>query len=157
MPEQDLTGQLGSARVSVHVDGGAAGPLHDSLVTRAVQFVLSSERVREAEVSVTLFPDEAMRRLNRQHLGHDYVTDVIAFPLWEPGEPVVGEICVGLEQARHQALEAGVSVDEELARLVVHGMLHVLGWEHPEEHSARLDCPMWRRQEEVVRMVLEEL
>jgi probable rRNA maturation factor len=156
MPEKGVAGPLGSASLAVHVDGEIVGGLHDVLVARAVRSVLSSEGVHEAEVSVTLLPDDEIRTLNREHLGHDRVTDVIAFPLWERGEPVVGDLCVGLEQARRQAVEAGVSLEEELARLVVHGMLHVLGWEHPEEPAARLESAMWRRQEELVRGVLEE-
>jgi probable rRNA maturation factor len=156
MPEKGVAGPLGSASVSVHVDGEIVGGLHDALVARAVRSVLSSEGVREAEVSVTFLPDEAIRTLNREHLGHDWVTDVMAFPLWEGGGPVVGDVCVGLEQARRQAVEAGVPLDEELVRLVVHGTLHVLGWEHPEESAPRLESAMWRRQEELVRGVLEE-
>lgn len=151
----DLADSLESGGLSVHVDGEAAGGLHDRLLSRAVEVVLSSEGVPEAEVSVTLLVDEEMRDLNRKHLGHDYVTDVIAFPLWEPGELVVGDICIGLEQARRQATELGASVAEELVRLTVHGTLHVLGWEHPEEAGGREESTMWRRQEELVRAVLK--
>lgn len=106
-------------------------------------------------LSVALVDDEDIRRLNREHLGHDRVTDVIAFPLWERGEPVVGDVYVGLEQARRQAAAEGVPFEEELVRLVVHGTLHVLGWDHPEEASERGGSPMYRLQERIVRVVVQ--
>lgn len=107
------------------------------------------------EISVALLADADIRRLNREHLGHDRVTDVVAFPLWEEGEPVVGDVYVGLEQARRQAAAEGVPLAEELVRLAVHGTLHVLGWEHPEEASEREASPMYRRQERIVRAVVQ--
>ncbi len=85
---------------------------------------------RNGEVSVIFLRDEEMLPINRQFLNHDYPTDVIAFNLEEsPDEPLDGEIYVGFEQARRQAREFGVSFRQELRRLVVHGMLHLLGWE----------------------------
>lgn len=152
--EMDLADSFESPSVSVLVDGGETGGLYDHLLSRAVRMVLSSEGVQAADMSVTLLVDESIQTLNREHLGHDYVTDVIAFPLWAPGEPVVGEICLGLEQARRQASEVGACVDEELVRLTVHGTLHVLGWEHPGADGEREGSAMWRRQEELVKMVL---
>lgn len=130
--------------------------IHDELLARAVRTVLSSEGVREARLSIAVFGDEPMRAMNREHLGHDSPTDVIAFPLWEPGEPVVGDVYLGVEQARRQAADEGVSLEEELVRLVVHGTLHVLGWDHPDVDVARQETPMWRRQEDLVRVVCAE-
>lgn len=108
------------------------------------------------ELSVALLDDPDIRRLNHEHLGHDRVTDVIAFPLWDEGEPVVGDVYVGFEQARRQAAAEGVPLEEELVRLVVHGTLHVLGWDHPEEAAGREASPMYRLQERIVRAVVDE-
>ncbi len=88
---------------------------------------------------------ERVRDLNRQHFGRDSTTDVIAFALPHPGL-LVGDIYVCPAVARATASETGISEEEELLRLVVHGTLHVLGYEHPEGAERRLSL-MWRVQE----------
>ena len=145
------------AGLSVEVGDEVLNGAHDELLARAARTVLSSEGVREAQLSIALLDDRAIRALNRKHLGHGRPTDVIAFPLWESGETVVGDVYVGVEQARRQAVDEGVTLDEELVRLVVHGTLHVLGWDHSGADAARQDTPMWRRQEELVRIVCAEV
>jgi probable rRNA maturation factor len=135
-------------------DGGRPGVPADDL-ERAVRAACASQDVEEAEVSVALLGDAAIARLNQRHLGHAGPTDVLAFALWEGDEPVVGDIYVGFEQAARQARDVGVTLDEELVRLVVHGTLHVLGLAHPDDAAAREDSAMYRTQEKVVRAVME--
>lgn len=106
-----------------------------------------------AEVSVTFLGPVRMRRLNRAHLGHDAVTDVISFALPGPDGSLVGDVYICRAQAARNAVTHGVSLREELVRLVVHGTLHVLGHDHPEGAS-RTASPMWRRQERYVRRLL---
>lgn len=120
----------------------------------AVRRTLTAEGVEEAEISLTLLDDEAIRALNRSYLGKDRPTDVLAFSLGEEGPPL-GDVYVGVDQARRQAADQGVPLDEELVRLAVHGTLHVLGYDHPEGPE-REGSPMFSRQEELVRSVLEE-
>ncbi|MBT8336520.1 MAG: rRNA maturation RNase YbeY [Gemmatimonadetes bacterium] len=121
----------------------------------AARAALEARDVDRAELSVTLVDDATIRTLNREHLGHDRPTDVIAFGLWQPGDPVVvGDVYVGLDQALQQAAELGVSAEEELIRLVVHGTLHVTGMDHPEAADERADSAMYRLQERVVADVL---
>lgn len=119
-------------------------------VRAAVCAALSDMAVTEADVSVSLLADDRIAALNREYLGHAGPTDVLSFPLYRKGEPVVGEICVGLEQARRQAASLDVPFHEEIARLAVHGTLHVLGLDHPAG-AGRLASAMWRRQERIVR------
>jgi probable rRNA maturation factor len=116
---------------------------------------LASERVRDAMLSITFVSNAAMARLNAKHLGHRGATDVISFGFRGSGThaPVVGDIYIAPAMARANALEHGVPVREELARLVVHGTLHVLGYDHPEA-DARMKSPMWKRQERVLARVL---
>jgi rRNA maturation RNase YbeY len=66
--------------------------------------------------------------MNREFLKHDYVTDVIAFPLGEDGG-VEGEIYINLDAARKQAREYGVTYTQESRRLLIHGALHLLGYD----------------------------
>ncbi len=100
------------------------------VVTLAERVARAEAPGRNGQVSVVFLPDEEMVVLNRQFLNHDYPTDVMAFNLEEsPDEELDGEIYIGYEQARRQARELGVPFEQELRRLVVHGMLHLLGWE----------------------------
>ena len=140
--------------IEVQVDPGGWEEAPVPLVASAVRTTLEEEGVEAGEVSVALLDDDAIRALNRTHLGHDRVTDVIAFALWDEGRPVVGDVYLGWRQALRQAEEAGVATEEELVRLAVHGTLHVLGWEHPEEADARPGSEMYRRQETLVSRVL---
>lgn len=124
----------------------------EPLVRSAVEAVLRLIEVDEASISVTLLGDDAIAEINSQYLGHEGPTDVISFPLWENGEPVVGDIYVGLEQARRQAEDMAVPLPQELRRLVIHGTLHVLGYDHPEGEE-REDSEMWLLQEQILREV----
>ena len=130
-------------------------PLAAARVEAIARATLASERVREAMLSVTFVSNAAISRLNARHLRHRGATDVISFGFRGAGKdaPVIGDIYIAPAVARANALEHGVPIREELARLVVHGTLHVLGYDHPEE-DARTTSPMWKRQERVLARVL---
>lgn len=117
-------------------------------VRRAVHAVLDGEGVGPASVSVTFVAAGAMRALNRERIGRDRATDVIAFGLSHPGQ-VVGDVYVCPAVAQRQVCDRG-ALQEELLRLVVHGTLHVLGYDHPDG-VGRTRSAMWRRQERYVR------
>jgi probable rRNA maturation factor len=137
----------------VRIDAVGLRPvLSVPLARRAVVAVLDGERAGAASVSVTFLTAARMRALNRRALGHDRATDVIAFPLPHDGL-LAGDVYVCPSIARRQAREAGIPEREELLRLVVHGMLHVLGYEHPAG-MARVRSAMWRRQERYLRQLL---
>ena len=124
------------------------------ILERAVRIALRHESIGAASISVTLLNDARIAALNHQYLEHDGPTDVISFPLFEPGEPPVGDIYIGFEQAKRQAAELSVDLEHELARLAIHGTLHVLGYDHPED-GAREGSEMWQVQEAILRQVLE--
>jgi len=123
-------------------------------VRRGVRTTLRARRVSHAEISVTLAGDPAMARMNRRWLGHARTTDVLAFPLYAAGETVLGDLYIGLDQARRQAKQLGVAVREEVARLAIHGTLHVLGFDHPEG-ARREKSEMWRIQERILAEVMK--
>ena len=129
--------------------GGRARGLSGSEVRRIADAVLLGER-REAELSVSFVGRATMRALNREHKGKDRPTDVLAFSLSQPGNRLVGDIYICPTVAREQADRLGLSPRQELARLVVHGVLHVLGHDHPDGPD-REQSPMWRRQERYLR------
>ena len=119
------------------------------LLERAVSAAAEARGVREGEISLTLLDDPGIADLNQRFLGHEGPTDVISFALYEEGELPVGDVYVGLDQAARQAGENGVPLPQELARLAVHGTLHVLGEDHPEG-AERVESAMWRLQERIV-------
>jgi probable rRNA maturation factor len=143
-----------SRRILVLLDAGAWPRAPKRALTQAVKAACHSLDIDDAEISLALVDDATMGELSRAHLGKEGPTDVLAFALYQEGEPVLGDVYVGLEQARRQAADAGVSLREELVRLVVHGTLHVLGMDHPAEGRARARSPMYVRQEALVREVL---
>ena len=99
--------------------------------------------------------DREIAALNWRHLRHRGPTDVIAFGFAPAarGGPVVGDVYIAPAVARRNAAEHGRGVREETLRLVVHGVLHVLGYDHPAGES-RYESPMWRRQERLLRSAL---
>ncbi len=110
--------------------------------------VLRGERT-DAFISVTFLGRESMRRLNARHKGVDRPTDVLAFALPGPDGRAVGDVYLCASVARNEARTRGLAVREELIRLIVHGTLHALGWNHPEGET-RTRSAMWRRQERYV-------
>lgn len=135
--------------------GGERVPLSRVRIEEVARRVLAAERVRDALVSVTFVSARRMALLNRRHLGHAGATDVISFGFRRatPRDPVVGDIYIAPSVARENAGAAGVGVREEIARLVVHGVLHVLGYDHPEG-PGRETSAMWRRQEVLLARLL---
>jgi rRNA maturation RNase YbeY len=138
---------------TVHVaTEGVRIPIARERVASVAEGVLRAERVRDATVSVAFVTDRRIAELNRRHLGHPGPTDVISFA-FEPVSrkvEVVGDVYISPGVARRNARAHGRGVREELLRLVVHGMLHVVGHDHPEDDS-RYRSPMWKRQEQLLR------
>jgi probable rRNA maturation factor len=134
---------------------GVRSPLSRARVADVARQVLRSEGVRDALLSVALVNRRRMRALNREHLDRLGDTDVIAFGFSRVGSrgPIVGDVYISPDAARASARENGVSVRQELARLVVHGTLHVLGYDHPED-GRRMRSAMWQRQERLVARLM---
>lgn len=122
-------------------------------VKAIVASVLDGEGAGPSTIHVTFVSSPRMRALNRSTFGRDYATDVIGFSL-PHGDALVGDVYICPATARRSARRLGITSREELTRLVVHGVLHVLGHDHPTGDS-RTQSPMWRRQEGYVREVLE--
>jgi len=132
-------------------------PLGRARVMGIVRTVLQAEGVEDALISVAFLSRRAIAALNRKHLGRAGATDVIAFGLARTDRkvPVIGDIYISPEVAREHAREHGVGVREEIARLTVHGTLHVLGHDHPEGGD-RTESRMWKRQEALLAKALRK-
>ncbi len=141
--------------MSVVVDvatAGARAPLSRDAVGSLARRTLKREHVRHALVSIAFVDSATMARLNRRHLGRAGPTDVISFAFARATarDPVVGDVYISPEVGRQNARARGIGVRDEFARLVVHGVLHVLGYDHPENDD-REHSEMWRRQERLLR------
>ena len=115
---------------------------------RIIEVLEETARVHEvddlAEVSLMFTDDETIHEMNREYRGIDRPTDVLSFALEEgeeeeiyggPEENLLGDIIISVETATRQAEEYGHSVEREMAFLALHGMLHLLGYDHMEEEE----------------------
>jgi probable rRNA maturation factor len=130
-------------------------PLPASTVRRVVSAVLAGERRRagvSTAVSVSFLGPLRMRRLNAEYKGHDRPTDVLSFSLQSPDGPRLADVYICTAVAKREARARRIPVREELIRLIVHGTLHALGYDHPEDER-RERSAMWRRQERYVEVL----
>jgi probable rRNA maturation factor len=125
--------------------------IDQATVKELVEATLRGERIQNALISVAFVGRSAIARLNGKYLRHDGPTDVISFGMGRaaPGMPAIGDIYICPDVARVNAKRNRVPVSEELARLVVHGTLHVAGHDHPDDES-RTKSSMWKRQERIL-------
>jgi len=112
------------------------------------------------EISILLAGDGRMRKLNRLYRGKDRTTDVLSFPQVAGGGRYdafpcpLGDIVISLPQARRQAKEHGATFYEELARLLIHGLLHLLGYDH--EKNAYQARKMRKLEQELFDGILKK-
>jgi probable rRNA maturation factor len=125
--------------------------LSEQRVRDLVRATLASENVHDALISVAFVGTTTVARLNKEFLSHGGPTDVISFGMKRVAKssPVIGDIYICAQVAARNAKALGIRVSDELARLVVHGTLHVLGYDHPEG-ATRTSSPMWKRQERIL-------
>jgi probable rRNA maturation factor len=107
-------------------------------------------------LTILITDDEQLRRLNRQFLENDEPTDVLSFPDGDldpdSGTTYLGDIAISFPRAAEQAAAARHPVENELRFLVVHGVLHLLGYDHAEPEDEQR---MWAAQEEVMKLMRE--
>jgi probable rRNA maturation factor len=126
---------------------------------RSARAILSDVGETSAELGILFVGDRRMRGLNHRYRGKDRVTDVLAFAMREaftpyatrPRPKMLGDVVISVPTAWRQAKEAGRSLDEELTWLLVHGILHLCGYDH--ERSEKDARRMHRRE----RMILRSL
>jgi len=113
-------------------------PIDRGQIRQIVRTVLEGEGIREGEVSVAFVDNATIHQLNKRYLNHDEPTDVLSFPLSEPNERrLAGELVIGAEVARAEAAERGHDVAAELALYVIHGLLHLCGYDDKTEEKAK--------------------
>jgi rRNA maturation RNase YbeY len=120
------------------------------LLEKAAEDVLAKHAVKSYAISVSFVDDSEISRINRESLDRSGVTDVIAFDLSEDGLPIekVGDVYISVETAVKNSSRFGVKPEEEILRLVVHGVLHVLGYEDGDQAGSE---KMTEVQEDAVK------
>jgi len=111
----------------------------------------------KAELSVALIGNAEMRKLNAKYRNKDYPTDVLSFPIEATGTAMprlLGDVIISVEKAREQAKEHGRTPDQELATLLIHGIIHLLGYDH--ERSAKEARLMKRLEDKIYRQLCEQ-
>lgn len=98
---------------------------------KAVRLILRDAGIQSAEISIALVGDERMHELNKQYLKHDYPTDVLSFALARNvrAKSLDGEIIAGSDYAAREALRYGWTTDDELLLYIIHGCLHLVGYD----------------------------
>jgi probable rRNA maturation factor len=137
--------------VSVEVLDESGQALDVKRMAALARFAMERMRVHpQAELCIKAVDEDTMSALNHQWMGHEGPTDVLAFPMdelrpglvnEEPEEGVLGDLILCPVVAQRQAAEAGHAEEAELELLTVHGILHLLGYDHgePEDHKAMFD------------------
>ena len=109
-------------------------PIDRAGMRETVRTVLDGEDVADAEISLAFVDNPTIHRLNQRYLQHDEPTDVLSFPLSEPNAAkLAGELVLGVEVAAEQAAARGHDVQAELALYVIHGLLHLCGYDDHDD------------------------
>ncbi|WP_073341063.1 rRNA maturation RNase YbeY [Caldanaerobius fijiensis] len=119
------------------------------LLIDVVESAAKSEGFEDVEVSISIVDDEEIRKLNKEYRGIDRATDVLSFPMmdFEGDDAIIqeatdivmlGDIVISAERAKAQAADYGHSFEREMAFLTVHGMFHLMGYDHEKPEDARV-------------------
>lgn len=113
--------------------------------------VLEGERIRDAKISLAFVDDTTIARINKQFLEHEGPTDVITFPMSGKGaKKLEGELVIGAEVALREAQERGHDVHQELCLYVIHGLLHLCGF---DDRTTKEAAAMRRKEREYLKLL----
>jgi probable rRNA maturation factor len=118
-------------------------PIDRGRMRQIVRTVLEGEGIVNAEISLAFVDNATSHQLNKRYLNHDEPTDILTFPLGEKGNKLAGELVVGAEVAQAQSKERGHDVQAELALYVIHGLLHLCGF---DDKSSKKVADMRQRE-----------
>ena len=124
-------------------------------ITHVAKLCLHKEGIEdEVEIGVTFTDNEGIQEINREYRNIDSATDVLSFPMYEAEEALVdeevilfGDIVISLERAQEQSVEFGHSLEREVMYLLVHGLLHLCGYDHMNDDDKKV---MRRKEEELL-------
>ncbi len=126
-------------------------------VTHIVKVTLRMVRQTDVSLSLNFIGDRRMRTLNRTYRHRDKTTDVLSFSTMEgstmPGimGGEIGDIFISVPQIRRQARSFGISIKQEMSKMIIHGILHLVGYDHIEGRDARIMLPL---EEKILKVCL---
>ncbi|MFK7058683.1 rRNA maturation RNase YbeY [Flavobacterium oreochromis] len=116
--------------------------------TEWIKTVIESENKELSEINYIFCNDEYLLEINKQYLDHDYYTDVISFDYTE-NNLIAGDIFISIDRIKENAIDLGVSFDEELKRVIIHGVLHYCGYKDKTSSEEEL---MRLKEDEKIKM-----
>ena len=139
--------------VSIYNNASEEFPYED-IIEKVVNKALEKEKIKKASCSIIIVDNDYIHKLNKEYRGINRPTDVISFALEDDKTMVIpdeirllGDIYISIDKAKEQAKEYGHSLERELCFLAVHGIYHLLGYDHEKEEAAEI---MFKKQEEVL-------
>lgn len=137
--------------IHLQIEEAYDSPGIGGLLSQAAEAAIIHQAKKNASLTIVLTDDAQVQKLNRDFLGEDAPTDVLSFPSNEsrPGgkRGYLGDVVISYPRAAEQAEAGGHSLEEELQLLVVHAVLHLLGYDHAEEEEK---ARMWEAQGEIL-------
>ena len=118
-----------------------------------IEAVVVNEGYQVGELYYYFCSDEALLDINQRRLGHDFYTDIVTFPLVE-GDVISSEFCLSLDRIAENSLNFGRSFESELLRVIIHGVLHLVGY---DDHSDEERAEMRSKEEECLDLYYNKL
>jgi probable rRNA maturation factor len=125
---------------------------HTSLLTKAANCVLEKElpAITSLKLGIVLLSDEELLELNKTSLGHDYYTDILTFEIERESNHLEAEIYISMDRAQENALRYNIGLRNELAHLLIHGMLHLAGY---SDKSPAAKKKMQKKEQEFLEII----
>ena len=130
--------EKGLSRIRFHHQGVVFNFPQRKAMKRTLLRLVKTEGQRLDLVNYIFCTDESLLEINRTHLNHDYLTDIISFPYSATVEPISGDIFISVERVKENAKAYSVPFKEELARVIFHGMLHFVGYMDKTPRESKL-------------------
>ncbi|MEO5777247.1 MAG: rRNA maturation RNase YbeY [Flavobacterium sp.] len=121
---------------------------NESIYSDWLSKVISSEMKSEGDINYVFCDDDYLIEINQQYLDHDTLTDIISFD-YSVGNELHGDVFISVERVRENAVDFNVDFEEELKRVLVHGVLHYCGYKDKSEEDEKL---MRQKEEEKMKM-----
>ena len=121
---------------------------NETLFSNWISKVILSENKKEGDINYIFCDDEFILEINKQYLNHDYYTDIISFD-YSVGNELHGDIFVSVERVQENAEDFNVTFEEELKRVIIHGILHYCGYNDKSEDDEAL---MRKKEDDKIKM-----
>lgn len=131
-------------------------PVKVKSIRKIAENILSCLNISNCELSILLLDNKGIREINKRYLGRNCSTNVISFSLKEGefGEvnpQLLGDVVISVEKAQEQAESQGTKIEEEITYLLIHGILHLLGYNHVKSKNERKK--MRKKEEEIFKLI----